>query len=109
MDWSQCLKQVDSGTTASSQKIASLSCIQVVYGNLGNALFVFSGIVAVFFIAFSGIQFLTSGGDPIRVGKARQSLTFAVVGLVIIVLSYFIIQLVARVTGTDCKALGISC
>ncbi len=109
MDWTQCLKPVDSGTTASSQKIASLSCIQVVYANLGNALFVFAGVVAVFFIALSGIQFLTSAGDPVRVGKARQSLTFAVAGLIIVVMSYFIIQLVARVTGTDCSALGISC
>ncbi len=109
MDWTQCLKDVDSGTTESTQKIASLSCIQVVYANLGNALFVFAGIVAVFFIALSGLQFLTSAGDPMKVGKARQSLTFAVAGLVIVVMSYLIIQLVARVTGTDCSTLGISC
>lgn len=109
MDWAQCLKPVDSGTTASTQRIASLSCIQVVYANLGNALFVFAGVVAVFFIALSGIQFLTSAGDPIKVGKARQSFTFALIGLIIVILSYFIIQLVARVTGTDCKTLGISC
>ena len=109
MDWENCLKPVNSGANASGERIASLQCVQVVYSNLGNALFVFAGIVAVFFIAYSGLQFLTSSGDPIRVGKARSSFTYAVIGLIIVVLSYFIIQLVARVTGTDCKALGISC
>ena len=105
MYWSSCLKNVDGGTG----QIASLKCVQVVYGNLGNALFVFAGIVAVFFIAFSGLQFLTSAGDPTKVAKARSALTFAVIGLIIVVMSYVIIQVVARVTGTDCSALGISC
>jgi hypothetical protein len=109
MDWDNCLKPINSGATASAEKVASLQCVQVVYSNLGNALFVFAGVVAVFFIAWSGLQFLTSSGDPIRVGKARTSFTFALAGLIIVVLSYVIIQLVARVTGTDCKALGISC
>ncbi len=105
MDWQSCLKDVEGG----EGKIATLRCVQVVYANVGNALFVFAGIVAVFFIAWSGIQLISSAGDPVRVASARRSFTFAVVGLVLVILSYLIIQLIARVTGTDCKALGISC
>ena len=109
MDWSNCLEPLDTGTTGAPEMRASLRCIQVVYGNLGNAMFVFAGIVAVFFIAWSGLQFITSSGDPVRVASARRSFMYAVFGLVIIILAIFIIQLVARVTGTDCSALGISC
>ena len=108
MDWSSCLKTADTGAGGTEQ-IASLRCIQVVYANLGNGLFMFAGVVAVFFIAWSGLQLITSAGDPMRVASARRSFMFAVSGLVIIILAYFIIQLVARVTGTDCSALGISC
>ncbi len=109
MDWSNCMEKIDSGTGADAGSRASLRCIQVVYGNLGNALFVFAGIIAVFFIAWSGIQLITSAGDPVRVASARRSFMYAIFGLVIIIMAYFIIQLVARVTGTDCSALGISC
>jgi hypothetical protein len=109
MDWDSCLKPVNSGVSGSTERIASLQCVQVVYSNLGNALFVFAGVVAVFFIMWSGIQFLTSAGDPVRVGKARSSFTYALIGLIIVVMSYLIIQVVARVTGTNCSALGISC
>ena len=109
MDWSNCLEPLDTGTGGATEARASLRCIQVVYGNLGNALFVFAGIVAVIFIAWSGILLITSAGDPVRVASARRSLMFAISGLVIVILAYLIIQLVARVTGTDCSALGISC
>jgi len=87
--------------------IPTLRCIPAIFGNLINTGIALAGIVAVFFITTSGIKFITSGGDPGRVAEARRTLTFAVVGLLIVVLSFTILKVVGKITGTDCKVLGI--
>ena len=89
-------------TLRTSHVIATFNCIPIVFKNIVNAALVFAGVVAVFFIIFSGIKFITSGGDPKGVDAARKTLTFAIVGLVIILLSFFIINLIAYITRVDC-------
>lgn len=42
-----------------------------------------SGIAAVIMIVISGFQFITSGGDPQKVTTARQTILYAVIGLII--------------------------
>lgn len=85
----------------------SLSCIQFFLGNILDKALIFASIAAVFFVSFAGIKFLTSGGDPIRVERAKKTLTYAVVGLLIILLSFTIVKVVSKVTSVDCKILGI--
>lgn len=97
MDWGNCV--VDG--------IPTLKCIPAIFGNLINTLIGLAGIVAVIFITTSGIKFITSGGDQTKVAEARRTLTFAVVGLLVVVLSFTILKVVGKVTGTDCKVLGI--
>jgi hypothetical protein len=93
MDWSACTR---------SGGIATLSCIPIVFKNIINSAFMLAGIVGVFFIVFAGIKFLTSGGDPVRVEQARRTMTYAIIGLVLILLSFVIIKLIANVTSTEC-------
>lgn len=89
--WGNCVEQ----------GVATLRCIPVVFNNLVAAALVFVGITAAFFIAYSGIQFITSGGDPKKVEGARKIMTWAIVGLVIVLLSFAIINIIAYVTGTE--------
>lgn len=93
MDWPKdCIKE----------GAATLSCIPAVLQNILTWLFVFAGIAAVFFVVFAGIKFITSGGDAKQVEGARKTLTFAIIGLVIIILSYTILRLISVVTGVEC-------
>ncbi|MBI3443296.1 hypothetical protein HY008_01365 [Candidatus Woesebacteria bacterium] len=72
---------------------------------------VFAGIVAsvlalagiAFFIMFivGGFNWLTSGGNPEKVGKARNTLTYAIGGLVLIALAFLILRFIAVFTGVD--------
>jgi hypothetical protein len=50
-------------------------------------LSVIIGFAAVVVIILSGLTFITAGGDPQAVAKARGSILYALVGLVIAVLS----------------------
>lgn len=46
------------------------------------------GVIFLFFVVYSGIQWMTAGGNEERITKARSRLTRAGVGLIIIVSAY---------------------
>jgi len=52
------------------------------------------GIVSVFVIIIAGISYTVSGGDQNQVTKAKNTLMYAVVGLVVALLAYAIVNFV---------------
>ena len=52
------------------------------------------GMVAVVMAIISGIQMTTSAGDPGAVKKAKNTLTWSIVGLLIMMLAYAIVNFV---------------
>ena len=82
--------------------VATLSCIPTVLGNIIYWLFALIGIAAVIFVIYGGAKFVLSGGDPKQVEGARKTITYALIGLVIVVMSFAIINLVSYVTGVTC-------
>ena len=82
--------------------VATLECIFPLIGTLLYWALSAAGTVALFMIIVSGYQFLFSGGDAKSVEGARKTLTFAIIGLVVIFLSFLIIDLIASITGVAC-------
>lgn len=58
-----------------------------------------AGIVAVIFIIKGALDYLLSSGDPAKTRKATQSIIYAVVGLVIVLLAALITTFVINSTG----------
>lgn len=56
-----------------------------------------SGFIAVIIIVISGIQFMTSSGNPEAAASARGRLTFALIGFVIIILAFAILQIINKI------------
>lgn len=54
-------------------------------------VFALAGIVAFFFLVFSGFVYLTAGGNPDAAKKGQQGIINAIIGLVIIFLAYAIV------------------
>lgn len=52
------------------------------------------GIVAVVMVIIAGFKYITSGGDPQAVGSAKRSLTYAIVGLVVVALAQALVHFV---------------
>lgn len=57
-------------------------------------IFTLSVVIALLYLIWGGFKWLTSGGDKSAVGAAREHIIAAVVGLIVIFLSYFILNLV---------------
>lgn len=92
-----------------SNDIATLKCIPVFLNNIINSLAILAGVASIFFIVWAGIRYITSGGDPIQVAKARGTVTYAIIGLVIIALSFVIMKVFSTVTGAQCNFIGVVC
>ncbi len=59
-----------------------------------NAVIAVLGLVAVIVIIIGGINYMTSSGDAGKVKKAKDTILYGVVGLVICVLAFAIVNFV---------------
>lgn len=55
-----------------------------------------AGIVAAIFVVYGGIAYVTSGGDPNKLSKAKQIITYALIGLAIVGLAEVITAFVSN-------------
>lgn len=71
-------------------------------GQLANqAVNLFSfivGAIAVIMIIYGGFRYITSGGDSGSVGTAKNTLIYAIVGLIIVALAQIIVRFVLSTT-----------
>lgn len=56
-------------------------------------------ILSLAYLVLGGINWLTSGGDKQKLAAARQNVIFAIVGLIIVFVSFSIIQLFGKLFG----------
>lgn len=56
-------------------------------------------VIALFFLIFGGIRWITSGGDKSKVESARGTIIAAIIGLIIALLSFFILSIVLGFFG----------
>lgn len=90
-------------------KIPQLSCALILFQNVINAALILAGLVALIFIIYSGIKLILSGGDAKKVASARSTLTFAIIGLLLIFFSFAIVFFLSTVTGVNCiRDVGFS-
>jgi len=71
--------------------------MQKVWGMAGtviNWILIAAGIIAVGFIIWAGIRYVLSGGDAEKVKKAKNTLLYAIIGLLIAALAMIIVNLV---------------
>ena len=58
-----------------------------------------SGVVAVVYIIYAGFEYVTSQGNPEKANKARQSILFALIGLVIAISAIVFVTYIGHSLG----------
>jgi len=77
------------------------------FGSLVSVLlrlaYTLAGIIILFLLIFGGLSVIIGAGrgDSQKAGQGKQAVTAAVIGFIIIFASYWIIQLIALITGTN--------
>lgn len=59
-----------------------------------------SGGIAVLFLILGGLQYVTSSGNKDKAEQAKQTILYAVIGLIVIALSFVIVSFVSKNAGT---------
>lgn len=78
-----------------------------IIGNLVTVAFVLAIILALAFLVYGGVKWILSGGDKAAVESARNTIVAAVVGLVIVFLSYFILNIILSFFGLTLGDLAL--
>lgn len=95
MAWSGCFFE----SIPDADNVATIGCIVPLFENLVKGVLALSGVALFVMLVIGGFNFLLSGGDPKKLEAARGTLTNAVIGLVVIVLSFLIIKTIEVATG----------
>ena len=86
-------------TLTDAEQRAAAGCDEVrtaggVAGNVINVVLGVLAVVAVIAIILGGVQYMTSQGDPQKVKTAKNTIMYAVMGLVIAILAFAIVNFV---------------
>lgn len=73
-----------------------------------GALLIIAALLAFFYLILGGIQWITSGGDKAGMEAARNKITHAVVGLIIVGAAWAIMILVQNFLGVDIVGKGLT-
>lgn len=64
-----------------------------------NFMSILVGVVAVIMIIVGGFKYITSGGDSNKISSAKNTIIYALIGLIIVALSQFIVQFILKNAG----------
>lgn len=58
-----------------------------------------AGVSVFLFLLWGGIQYIFSQGSPKEAEAARKRITYAIIGLVVLILAFLVIQAIQKWTG----------
>ncbi len=88
----------DEGTDALKNQSSSMTggniSLETSIGNILNGVYLLVGIIAVIFIVVGGVNYTLSQGDPSKVKKAKDTILYGIIGLIVVLLAFAITQFV---------------
>ena len=82
-----------------NETAAELSSLPTYFGNILMAMIPLIGLVAFVMILVGGFKILTSGGDPKGMAGGKQTITLAVAGIALAIISWLLLLLIENTTG----------
>ena len=67
--------------------------------NAISLFFIAGGLATLIYFIWGAFDWIVSGGDKEKIAGARKKMTNAIIGLVLLSLSYFIVGLVGEIVG----------
>jgi len=73
--------------------------IEKVFANIVSAAIPAAGVVLFIFLMYASLKYISAGDDPKKVSEARSMITYAILGVVLVAMSYLILAFVSQFTG----------
>lgn len=88
-------------STVYADNPAEIGQIVLIIKNIIKLLVPAAAIAFLLMLIIGGVQFVMSGGDAKAAAGARSTLTYALIGVILVVVVWLILLLVQFVTGVD--------
>jgi hypothetical protein len=75
--------------------------------NLFDLAYTLAGPLALIFIILGGFKYIMAGGDRQKAGQARQTVKHALLGLVVIFISFLLVQEVFAALSVDTSRFSL--
>ena len=82
-------------------------CINTIVPPIINVLFGAAIVLALAYLLWGGLNWISSGGDKAKLQKARMKITYAIIGLIIVFFAITIINLVGNFLGITLLGLNL--
>lgn len=87
--------------TENDVEVATIQGFECIFKNVVRILTPIAGLAVFAMLIVGAFQMITAGGEAKQIQKARKTLTFAVLGLVLFIGIWFILKLIKAITGVD--------
>lgn len=74
--------------------------LSVIIGYIVQVILIAVGILAVLYLIYGGVMYLTAGGEAEKASKGRTAITNAIIGIIIVMLSLAIYNFVITGVGS---------
>ncbi len=78
---------------------AELIGVDGVFTQIVNTILYVVGIISVIMLIYGGLRYVISGGNSSKVTDAKNTIMYAIIGLIISLLSYAIVNFVINAVG----------
>ncbi len=85
-------ESVQNGTNQVKDEASSGSDFNGIIDKVVNTMLFIVGILAVVMIIYSGIRYITAHGDKSQVESAKNTLIYSIVGLVVAIVAYAVVN-----------------
>lgn len=79
--------------------VATIRGFEWIFANIVTVLLYFAAVVLFIMFLLGGFRYLTSAGNPKNLESAKNTLTYAIAGLVVLALSFLILVFIQTLTG----------
>ncbi len=102
MNWSNCVEKLG------GVDIPTFKCLEVIFARI-LTIAVSLAVLALFvMLIVGGFKFLTSAGDQKATTSAQQTMTYAIMGIGLMLVAYLIFRILEVFTGVNLTTFQIS-
>lgn len=92
--------EIEEALTDANPETAATQTLILFVGRLMSRVLVYAGIVAVAFLVVAGANYILAFGKDERIEKGKRGIFWAIMGLLVIMFSYAIVQAIISIVLT---------
>jgi len=71
-----------------------------IFTQITNTILYAVGIISILMLIYGGLRYVISGGDSKKVTDAKNTILYAIIGLIVAILSFAIVNFIINAIGT---------